>query len=202
MRVIAGEHKGRRLLAVPGKGTRPTTDKVKESIFNMIGPYFSGGWALDLYAGTGGLGIEALSRGAERAVFVERDAKAHAVVKQNIAACRLEDRSELYRTDASRALKALGKRGVAFDLVFLDPPYAQQNIAEDLRVMQELGLLADGAWIVAEHDSAISLPETIGRCVVERVATYGETTVTLYAHELEEHDHAEQTASEGEASIS
>lgn len=88
MRVISGEHRGRKLVAVPGKGTRPTTDKIKESIFNMIGPYFSGGIALDLYAGTGGLGIEALSRGIERCVFVERDPKAFSVVKQNVAACR------------------------------------------------------------------------------------------------------------------
>jgi len=183
MRVIAGEHKGRRLTAVPGKGTRPTTDKVKESIFNMIGPYFEGGWALDLYAGTGGLGIEALSRGIERAVFVEWDARAFSVVKQNIAACRLEDRAELYRIDAARALKALAKRGASFDLVFLDPPYAQQRIAEEVAEMQEMGLLAPDAWIVAEHDADVTLPETIGDCSVDRVATYGETSITLYLHQ-------------------
>jgi 16S rRNA (guanine966-N2)-methyltransferase len=186
MRVIAGEHRGRRLVAVPGKGTRPTTDKVKESIFNMIGPYFSGGWALDLYAGTGGLGIEALSRGVERAVFVELDAKAFSVVKQNVAACRLDERAELYRTDAARALKALSKRGVVFDLVFLDPPYAQQKIAEEVAVMQELKLLAPDAWIVAEHDAAVTLPGRIGRCVIDRSATYGETAITLYLHESDE----------------
>jgi len=183
MRVIAGEHKGRRLTAVPGKGTRPTTDKVKESIFNMIGPYFEGGTALDLYAGTGGLGIEALSRGVERAVFVEWDARAFAVVKQNIAACRLEDRTELYRIDAARALKALAKRGASFDLVFLDPPYAQQRIADEVAEMQEMGLLAPDAWIVAEHGADVMLPETIGDCVVDRVATYGETSITLYLHQ-------------------
>jgi 16S rRNA (guanine966-N2)-methyltransferase len=171
------------LAAVPGKGTRPTTDKVKESIFNMIGPYFSGGWALDLYAGTGALGIEALSRGVERAVFVELDAKAFSVVKQNVAACRLDDRAELYRTDAGRALRALAKRGLAFDLVFLDPPYAQQKIAEEVAVMQELNLLARGAWIVAEHDADVTLPERIGQSVVDRRATYGETAITLYWYE-------------------
>ncbi len=171
------------MTAVPGKGTRPTTDKVKESIFNMIGPYFSGGWALDLYAGTGGLGIEALSRGAERAVFVEWDVKAFSVVKQNIEACRLESKAELYRIDASRALKALAKRDLVFDLVFLDPPYAKQRIAEEIAELQKLGLLAPGAWIVAEHDAELTLPDQIGKCSVDRTATYGETSITIYLHE-------------------
>ncbi|WP_312115005.1 16S rRNA (guanine(966)-N(2))-methyltransferase RsmD [Brevibacillus reuszeri] len=185
MRVIAGEHRGRRLAAVPGKGTRPTTDKVKESIFNMIGPYFDGGWALDLYAGTGSLGIEALSRGAERAVFVERDTKAFAVVKQNVTACRLDDHAELYRMDADRAIRTLGKRDQAFELIFLDPPYANQKIVEEITLLQELGLLADGAWIVAEHDVGDQFPEVIGKCVRDRASTYGDTAVTLYYYEAD-----------------
>lgn len=197
MRVIAGEHRGRRLAAVPGKGTRPTTDKVKESIFNMIGPYFDGGWALDLYAGTGGLGIEALSRGAERAVFVERDAKAFAVVKQNVEACRLDKQAELYKLDADRALRTMAQRGIAFDLVFLDPPYAHQKIEEEIRFLHESGMLVDGAWIVAEHDVGVKLPESIGTCVVDRTAAYGDTAVTLYYCESEEEDTVESTL-EGE----
>lgn len=192
MRVIAGEHRGRRLSAVPGKGTRPTTDKVKESIFNMIGPYFDGGWALDLYAGTGGLGIEALSRGAERAVFVERDAKAFFVVQQNVAACRLDDRAELYKNDATRVLGLLAKRGLTFDLVFLDPPYARQNIAREIEQLQEGKLLADGAWIVAEHGTDIVLPEAVGHCILHRAVSYGDTAVTVYY--FEENDDAAQGA--------
>ncbi|WJQ79462.1 16S rRNA (guanine(966)-N(2))-methyltransferase RsmD [Brevibacillus brevis] len=187
MRVIAGEHRGRRLAAVPGKGTRPTTDKVKESIFNMIGPYFDGGWALDLYAGTGGLGIEALSRGADRAVFVERDQKAFAVVKQNVSTCRLDDYAELYRMDADRAIRTLSTRNQKFDLVFLDPPYVQQKIVEEIEMLQELGMLADGAWIVAEHDIADSFPDAIGHCVKDRAAKYGDTAVTVYYYDLEPH---------------
>ncbi|MDH4617136.1 16S rRNA (guanine(966)-N(2))-methyltransferase RsmD [Brevibacillus sp. AY1] len=194
MRVIAGEHRGRRLTAVPGKGTRPTTDKVKESIFNMIGPYFDGGWALDLYAGTGGLGIEALSRGAERAVFVERDARAFSIVQQNVSACRLDNQAELYKNDASRALRVLAKRGMAFDLVFLDPPYAQQNITGEIELMQELKLLSDGAWIVAEHDVDITLPEVVGHCIQYRAAIYGDTAVTLYYFEEERDEPAEEAA--------
>jgi 16S rRNA (guanine966-N2)-methyltransferase len=194
MRVIAGEHRGRRLSAVPGKGTRPTTDKVKESIFNMIGPYFDGGWALDLYAGTGGLGIEALSRGAERAVFVERDARAFSVVQQNVSLCRLDNQAELYKNDAARALPVLANRELAFDLVFLDPPYAQQNIAGEMELMQELHLLADGAWIVAEHDVGITLPQKVGHCIQHRAATYGDTAVTIYYFEPERETIADEAA--------
>lgn len=186
MRVIAGEHKGRPLAAVPGKGTRPTTDKVKESIFNMIGPYFDGGWALDLYAGTGSLGIEALSRGMEKAVFVELDPRAFAVVKENIAALHLQNQAEAYRNDARRALKALAKREVQFDAVFLDPPYAKQKIEEEIAILQESSLLAPEAWIVAEHDAADQLADRIGACVCERSATYGDTTITIYRYLVQE----------------
>jgi len=188
MRVIAGEHKGRPLAAVPGKGTRPTTDKVKESIFNMIGPYFDGGWALDLYAGTGGLGIEALSRGMEKAVFVEIDSRAFAVVKENISALRLEQKAELYRNDSRRALKALAKREIQFDAVFLDPPYAKQKIEEEIAILQESSLLAPDAWIVAEHDADDRLAETIGDCRCERSAVYGDTRISIYRFDPQEED--------------
>jgi 16S rRNA (guanine(966)-N(2))-methyltransferase RsmD len=181
MRVIAGTHRGRHLAAVPGKGTRPTADKVKESMFNMIGPYFDGGWALDLYAGTGALGIEALSRGAEKAVFVEIDQRAFSVIKQNLTSLKLEGQAELYRMEASRALKLLAKRDIRFDLVFLDPPYARQKIAEEIKALQQLELLADDAWIVAEHDAGITLPEKTERCEVYRSVTYGDTAVTIYS---------------------
>lgn len=146
----------------------------------MIGPYFDGGWALDLYAGTGGLGIEALSRGFERAVFTDNDPKAVTVIRQNLASLGLTERAEVYRNDAARALKALAKRQARFDLVFLDPPYAQQRIAEEIGALQEAGLLRDGAWIVAEHDAAVVLPEAIGGCAIDRSAVYGDTRISLY----------------------
>ncbi|RBN41004.1 16S rRNA (guanine(966)-N(2))-methyltransferase RsmD, partial [Priestia megaterium] len=93
MRVVAGLYKGHALKAVPGYSTRPTTDKVKEAIFNMIGPFFEGGTALDLFGGSGGLGIEALSRGIDKVIFVDRDGKAIQTIKANLASCRLEDRA-------------------------------------------------------------------------------------------------------------
>ena len=110
MRVVSGKCEGHPLKAVPGNTTRPTTDKVKESIFNMIGPYFDGGVALDLFGGSGGLGIEAISRGIDKAIFVDRDNKAIKVIHQNLESCRIQEQAEVYRNDAERAIKALIKR--------------------------------------------------------------------------------------------
>ena len=106
VRVVSGSAKGRPLKAVPGMGTRPTTDKVKEAIFSMIGPYFDGGTVLDLFAGTGGLAIEALSRGMERAVLVDMDPKSIETIRANLKATKMEGQAEVYRNDAVRALKA------------------------------------------------------------------------------------------------
>ncbi|TMV52352.1 16S rRNA (guanine(966)-N(2))-methyltransferase RsmD [Paenibacillus mesophilus] len=180
MRVISGSAKGRPLKAVPGMGTRPTTDKVKEAIFSMIGPYFAGGSVLDLFAGTGGLGIEALSRGMDKAVFVDADIKSIDVVRSNLKAAKLEDQAEVYRNDALRALKALGKREARFDLVFLDPPYKMTAIPELIGSMLEMDMLANAATIVVEHDSANQFGDRIGDAVRVKHAEYGETAVSIY----------------------
>lgn len=180
MRVVAGTKKGHPLQAVPGKGTRPTVDKVKESIFNVIGPYFDGGIILDLYAGTGGLGIEALSRGAEKCIFVDANRKAVSIVSANLDTTGLRAQAEVYRNDANRALNALKKREMTFDIVFLDPPYAEQKIESQIAIMVDHGLLAPDAMIVAEHDEKDELRERIESVVKIREITYGQTTITVY----------------------
>lgn len=106
MRVISGTAKGRPLKAVPGTGTRPTTDKVKEAVFSMIGPYFDGGVVLDLFAGSGGLGIESLSRGSDKAVFIDLEPKSIEMIRANLKATGLDSKAEVFRNEAGRAPEA------------------------------------------------------------------------------------------------
>jgi 16S rRNA (guanine(966)-N(2))-methyltransferase RsmD len=180
MRVISGELKGRKLAAVPGTSTRPTTDKVKESMFNIIGPYFDSGTVLDLFSGTGGLGIEALSRGMSKGVFVDKDFKALQVVKKNIETCRLQARTEVYRNDARKAIIQLSERGETFDLVFLDPPYHLNLIPALLTELEQHGLLTESARVVAEHGSETELPEAVSRLTRWKLSAYGDTSVSFY----------------------
>ncbi|WNQ13687.1 16S rRNA (guanine(966)-N(2))-methyltransferase RsmD [Paenibacillus aurantius] len=196
MRVISGTAKGRPLKAVPGTGTRPTTDKVKEAVFSMIGPYFDGGRALDLFAGTGGLGIEALSRGMEQAVFVDKDSKSIEVIRENLKTAKVEGKAEVYRNEAVRALKALAKREVRFDLVFLDPPYRMKDMDALMLLMKEQRLLNDGATVMIEHDSSHTYPEEAGSFHTVKHSVYGETAITVYRYNEEDGDNEELTQDE------
>jgi 16S rRNA (guanine(966)-N(2))-methyltransferase RsmD len=162
-------------------GTRPTTDKVKEAIFSMIGPYFNGGTVLDLFAGTGGLGIEALSRGMDRAVFVDADRRSVEIIKHNLQVTRLAEQAEVYVNDAQRALKAMVKREVRFRLVFLDPPYKVRTIEQLITMLQTLQLVEDEATIVVEHDADYECETRIGTAACIRRATYGDTCVSIYS---------------------
>ncbi|MFK3937052.1 16S rRNA (guanine(966)-N(2))-methyltransferase RsmD [Alkalihalobacillus sp. NPDC078783] len=185
MRVISGNKKGLTLKAVPGKGTRPTTDKVKESIFNMIGPYFDGGSGLDLYAGSGGLGIEGLSRGLDSVIFVDQDKKAIQTIHDNLTFTKLDGMAEVYRTEADRALKAIIKRELSFDTIFLDPPYAKQTLTRQLEFIDEHNVLTSSGVIVVEHATSVKLPTQCGRLRVKRNEQYGETTITIWANHSE-----------------
>ncbi|MFS0782421.1 16S rRNA (guanine(966)-N(2))-methyltransferase RsmD [Bacillus sp. 1P06AnD] len=180
MRVVSGSCKGRPLKAVPGATTRPTTDKVKESLFNIIGPYFDGGEALDLFAGSGGLGIEALSRGMDSAIFVDREFKAVSTVKSNLEACRFTDRAEVYKNDSERALKALIKREKTFDLILLDPPYKKQKLVSIMSVIDEYQLIHSDGMLVCEHSDDVDLPEELGRFYLWKQETYGMIVISIY----------------------
>lgn len=180
MRVVSGKCKGKALKAVPGHSTRPTTDKVKEAIFNMIGPYFDGGLCLDLFAGSGNLGIEALSRGIEKGIFVDRDRKAIQTIKENVSTCSLEENVEIYRNDAKLALKAVKKRGLTFDLIFLDPPYGKQSLIQLLTYIDEHGLIAQDGIVICEHHVDLKLPPDCGKLTKYREENYGMIKVSLY----------------------
>ncbi|HET7522372.1 MAG TPA: 16S rRNA (guanine(966)-N(2))-methyltransferase RsmD [Bacillales bacterium] len=181
MRVIAGVCKGRQLKPVPGQSTRPTTDKVKEALFNMIGPFFEGGHGLDLYSGSGALGIEALSRGVDRMIFVDRDPKAIETVKANVDHCHFSEKSEIYRNDAHRALKAVQKRRLQLALIFLDPPYFRQKLEKDLHTIDRFSLLSPEGVVVAEHHESVRLAHSYGKLVLDRSETYGgKTAVSVF----------------------
>jgi 16S rRNA (guanine966-N2)-methyltransferase len=180
MRVVSGTCKGRSLKAVPGSTTRPTTDKVKEAIFNMVGPYFEGGIGLDLFAGSGGLGIESLSRGLEKVIFVDRDQKAVQIIKENLISCNLAEKSEVYRNDANRALKAIKKRDLTFDLILLDPPYKKQQLLHLLEIIAKEGLLTPEGIIVCEHASDVELPTEIGSLCQTKKEQYGIIGITIF----------------------
>jgi len=185
MRVISGTCKGRPLKAVRGNGTRPTTDKVKETMFNVIGPYFSGGKGLDLFAGSGGLGIEALSRGLDHVIFVDRDANAIQTIYHNLALCNMEEKSEVFRNSAERALKAILKRKLQFDLIFLDPPYRKQKLEELLNFIESKNLIAPSGIIICEHSTDVELPHKIGHLEQAKKGDYGSIGLTFF-HRIED----------------
>lgn len=177
MRVVAGKYGGRPLKTLAGKTTRPTTDKVKGAIFNMIGPYFDGGRVLDLYAGSGSLAIEAISRGMASAILVEKDRRAQAIINQNIKMTREEERFELLKMEANQSLERITGH---FDLVLLDPPYAKEQIVTDIEKMAERELLSNDALIVCETDKSVDLPEEIAGLGIWKQKIYGISKVTVY----------------------
>ena len=173
MRVVAGDLKGRKIEAVKGDNTRPTSDKIKETIFNVMGQFFAGGRALDLFAGSGNLGIEALSRGIESAIFIDADFQAVKTIKQNIKTLGLENQTEVYRNDAFKALKVLETKKVTFDLVFLDPPYGKIALTELLNELVVKDLLNNDALVVCEYGIGEDIQYDPAKLEVLKQAEYG-----------------------------
>ncbi|HLQ41182.1 MAG TPA: 16S rRNA (guanine(966)-N(2))-methyltransferase RsmD [Tetragenococcus sp.] len=180
MRVISGDFRGLHLKSLKQDTTRPTSDKIKESLFNMIGPYFSGERVLDLYSGSGALAVEAISRGAQEAVCVEKNYQAMRIIQENIRLTRHEDQFVTLKITADKALKKLAAEEQIFDMVFLDPPYAKQTIEQNLRDMVKNSLLAKNAYIICETDKSVILPEEISTLSQIRTKTYGITKLTIY----------------------
>lgn len=181
MRVITGLARGRRLDTLPGDATRPTGEKVKESIFSAIQFDIEGRRVLDLFAGSGQLGIEALSRGASGCVFVDKNTEAVKIIRQNLLHTGLAEKSQVLGTDA---LTYLTRPGDRFDLVFLDPPYASELIVPVLEKVASL--VNDGGIIVCETDDNTELPARIERFAVAKTYRFGHTLVWLYRYSSDE----------------
>ena len=179
MRVITGTARGTILKAPDGMATRPTADKVKQALFNII-QFETVGEVLDLFAGSGQLGIEALSRGASHAVFVDSRPDAVAVIKENLRKTYLEDRAEVIRGDYLTYLSGCSKR---FRLIFLDPPYAENYLENAIKRISEIDILAEGAIIVSERPLGKPLDQEFPGLVRSKDYHYGKTTVTLFRRE-------------------
>jgi 16S rRNA (guanine966-N2)-methyltransferase len=180
MRVIAGALKGRKLIAPRGGATRPTADQVRIALLDTLGPWLIDSRVLDLFAGAGGVGLEALSRGAAQATFVERDPRALAALAANIAALSVAEQARVIRGDVVRTVSRLGADGARFDVIFLDPPYETRAAEETLVAIAGARLLADGGVVVAQHFTKRRLAATVGELRAFRARRFGETTLTFF----------------------
>ena len=181
MRVIAGERGGLQLKGPPSKATRPMTDKIKSAVFSMLASLGAEpDRVLDLYAGTGGLGIEALSRGAIHAEFVEQAAAAVAVIRSNLAHTRYADVSQVHQVPVSAFVSRGTPDGQPFDLVFLDPPYADEDIVDVLESIGESALIQSGSMVVLGHWPRLTPPPRAGRLELVRSRCHGDSCFTVY----------------------
>ena len=179
-RIIGGAGKGRRLRTPPGDATRPTGARVRQTLFDILAPRVRGCRFLDAFAGNGGVGLEALSRGAARVVLVDQSRAAIEVLRENArAVAGAGGDVQIYHQDTRIALAALGDSGVRFDLIYLDPPYAS-DLYEPLLAQAE-HILEPTGLVVAEHFHKRVLPETIGRLVSTRSVRIGDHKLTFYA---------------------
>ncbi|MBQ1826676.1 MAG: 16S rRNA (guanine(966)-N(2))-methyltransferase RsmD [Erysipelotrichaceae bacterium] len=186
MRIVAGLFRSRILQTLPGDNTRPTLDKVREAVFSRIGPYFENGErVLDLFAGSGAIGLEALSRGAAEAVFVDKSFQAIRVIRKNIESLKVNEKCRVLNLDYSQALRTLGEEKQSFDLIYLDPPYRLQAISEIVKQVSANELIAKNGIIIAEtlKEEEIEVPSGFEK---EKEAFYGITKITYIRFKGEE----------------
>jgi 16S rRNA (guanine966-N2)-methyltransferase len=183
MRIISGDLKGKRLKAPKGEILRPTSDRVKESIFNILGAAVEGSAVLDLFAGTGNLGIEALSRGATRVVFVEKGRQAMHLLQRNLSRCGMTDLSEIIPKDVQRAIGLLQRSGDSFDLILMDPPYAKGLVQKTLMALQFHPICQEDSVLVIEHDRREPLPSILKGWHLVRQRRIGDTLLSFLSPE-------------------
>lgn len=177
MRIISGEYRGRKLESPKTNDVRPTTDKVKEAMFSILMPYIPGARCLDLFSGTGALGLEALSRGAEFCLFCDKERESIALTKENIRKCRAESKSRVVHGDY---MKTLERADDKFDIIIMDPPYAAGIYEKCLASIEKLDLLDDDGIIILEHEKNVELPSSVGKYSKLKEKRYGITILSLY----------------------
>src|ERR1700722_2818395 len=170
MRIIAGKYRSRVLRSLKGQALRPTSDRLRETLFNILGPTVSGATFVDLYAGTGAVGIEALSRGARSAIFIEQHAPAAALIRRNLESLGISDKSEVLGVEVLRGLERLEKRCVHAQFVFLDPPYASTEEYDGaLEFLGDSPIVAPEGRVIVEHLRKRALPDRFGELELTRV---------------------------------
>jgi len=179
LRVASGSAKGRKLWSL--KSLRPTEEQVRTALFNSLGVKIQNRRFLDLFAGTGVVGIEALSRGAGEAWFVDKARRCVELIKKNLQECHLEDRGRVFLTDARKAILLFNRKGERFDFIFLDPPYQRIDVLlQSLELIGETDILSDEGMCIAQHPSALILPQEIGELNKENIKVFGATTLSFY----------------------
>jgi 16S rRNA (guanine966-N2)-methyltransferase len=184
VRVTGGALRGRKLSALRGLTIRPTTDYLRESIFNILAGELEDTVVLDLFAGTGSLGIEALSRGAAAAVFIDKAPQAIKTLHRNISSCFLEAQSTVLKRDVLRGLSFLRSVDLAFDLIFIDPPYDKGFVERTMQLLDRAKTTSDEASIIIEHSKREVLPEEMARFAITDQRHYGKTLVSFYRRVL------------------
>jgi 16S rRNA (guanine966-N2)-methyltransferase len=185
MRIIAGKFRSRQLKSLKGMALRPTSDKLRETLFNVLGELVVEARFVDLFAGTGAVGIEALSRGAREAIFVEKHPPAVALIKKNLESLEIRNGTRMLTMDALQALKRLADAPTAVaactDILFLDPPYAEEaQYVNVLSFLAGANLLAENAVVIAEHQRSLDLPESFGKLERVRVLRQGDAALSFF----------------------
>lgn len=180
MRITAGELKNRKIKSREGRETRPTLERIKEAIFSIIGDKVEKAVFLDLYSGTGNIAIEALSRGAARAVMIEQDKDALRIIIENLNNLGLDRRARAYKNDVFRALEILGRKNEKFDIIFLDPPYKENITTDTIKKLSEIGLLEKDGIIISEHSVYEKLDNRIDNFVKYDERDYNKKIVSFY----------------------
>ncbi|MFC1548593.1 16S rRNA (guanine(966)-N(2))-methyltransferase RsmD [Candidatus Omnitrophota bacterium] len=180
MRIIAGEFRGRKIEQPPLETTRPTKDRIREAVFNVIAEKVPDSAVLDLYAGSGAYGLEALSRGAERAVFVENDGQCAKTVQENIQTLEVEDRTAVIQKDVEKYTELLGQNKEKFDLIFSDPPYNRGLVKKTLIIINHYDILNPSGMLVIEHHTAEGVPEAEGDVSIFKQKTYKDIAISIF----------------------
>lgn len=180
MRVIAGSARGRKLRSLRGLAMRPTQDRVREALFNIIGEAVIDSLFLDLYAGVGGVGIEALSRGAAKVVFVENHPPAVEVIRNNLTACGFNSGFRVVKSDSIRFIDGAARRAEKFQIIFMDPPYRTPLLQRTLEKLGAAPIIVAGGVVVAEHASAEQPAESYGDLLLQDVRRFGDTALSFF----------------------